>query len=103
MKVTSPLLSKTASGTFAGLLTFSHKQSGQMCRFQRKQKDRHSSDQNTQRVLFKTAVCACSLMEFGVLNFGISLFGNQLVLYTRAARSNHLTNGDQCIKEYLSL
>ncbi|MFA5359230.1 MAG: hypothetical protein WC310_05465 [Patescibacteria group bacterium] len=102
MKVIAPLMSKTASGSIGNVLTFSKKKSGQMCRFQRKQKSSESVNQAPQRAAFLNAISICNNMDFGVLFFGISFFGNQLSLYTAEAEKRHITEQNQCASEILN-
>lgn len=102
MKIIGPLMSKSAHGTVADVLTFSKRESGQQARFQRKQNTPASVDQTVQRALFQEAVCVCSGVDFGLIAFGVAIFGNHLELYTADANENHLIEMDQCIKEYLS-
>ena len=55
VKLTGPLLSQEASGTFGPRLTFSRKKTGQQVRFQRKQKDYVNAARTTQRGYFQMA------------------------------------------------
>lgn len=75
VKVKSPLFSVSASGTISEFLTFSNRRTIQQCRWQRKQKDRNSSRQNSQRLLFLSARDIASSRDFGNCIFGYSLFG----------------------------
>ena len=54
-KLVAPLFSLNASGSIGEALTFSNRRSGAQVRFQKKQKDKRSDDQLSQRELFKTA------------------------------------------------
>jgi hypothetical protein len=101
MKVTQPLLSETASGSVGPFLTFSRRKSGQQCRYQKRQTNAASAGQAVQRAAFSKAQCACDLMEFGVLLFGVALFGNELALYRDAVQVKNITEKNQCISEYL--
>ena len=102
MKVTGPLHSERASGTFADILTFSNRKSGQQCRFQRKQKDANSVDQNVQRAKFQLAICACNFMMYGEAVFGVAIYGNSLGLYTSEADRKHMTEQNECASQYLN-
>jgi hypothetical protein len=102
MRVTGPLFSKTAHGTFAGVLTFLHRASGQVCRFQRRQKDANTGAQATQRAAFNLAVCACNAMEYGKAIYGVSRYGNILSSYVAAAERNHITAQNQCTRELIN-
>lgn len=77
MKITGPLHSASASGTFGGLLTFSERNSGSQVRFQRKQKDKITSNRTTQRNKFLVAKEMWQLNDFGVIQFGYNLAGGK--------------------------
>jgi|GEM_PF-3181754 len=62
VKVKSPLLSQTASGTIAGVLTFSNRKSGQQVRTQKKQKDVITVARTEQRAKYLEAVSAWHLL-----------------------------------------
>jgi len=55
-KITRPLQSGTASGTIAGVLTFSQRASGSQCRFQKKQKDYENPARKIARDAFRQGV-----------------------------------------------
>jgi hypothetical protein len=55
-KITGPLFSVTARGSFGPRLTFSERTSGQQVRYQRAQNDRNSAAQIAQRNFFSVAV-----------------------------------------------
>lgn len=94
-------MSESASGTIGPFLTFSKRKTGQQCRLQKKQNYPATPNQSTQRAKFDKAFCACNYMSFGVLNFGVSIFGNELSLYTLFSNKRHITEQNQCISEYL--
>jgi len=102
MKITGPLQSERASGTVAEFLTFSHRKSGQQCRFQKKQKDANTIGQIEQRAKFQVAICACNFMKYGEAVFGCALFGNDLSLYSTKAERKKITSQNQCVSEYLN-
>ena len=102
MKVIAPLMSKSASGSVLDVLTFSKKKTGQMCRFQRKQKSPGNAKQAPQRADFKIAICACNYLDYGVCFFGVAIFGNQLSLYTAEANRKKITEQNQCVSEFLN-
>lgn len=62
-KITSPLLSKTASGSILGLLVFSIRSSGQQVRFQRAQKDIITNARISQRAIYLNAVLAWNTLS----------------------------------------
>ena len=72
-----PLLSLSASGTFAGLFTFSNRATGQQVRVQKKQKDKITSARTTHRNKFLSARSMWPLNDFGVYQFGFNLFGGR--------------------------
>lgn len=102
MKVIAPLMSKSASGSVRDVLTFSKKKTGQMCRFQRKQKSPGNANQAPQRANFLIAICPCNYLEYGVAFFGAAIFGNQLSLYTAEANRRGITEQNQCVSELLN-
>jgi len=102
MKVSQPLLSQSASGSVTPFLTFSKRKSGQQCRYQKRQINAASASQAVHRAKFSNAQCACDLMEYGVLFFGVALFGNELSLYSASVAGQNLTEKNQCIREYLN-
>jgi len=55
-KITGPLFSVTAEGTFAGALTFSQRTSGQQVRYQRGQVDYENAARKIVRDAFKLAL-----------------------------------------------
>lgn len=103
MRVSGPLFSKTASGSVVDVLTFSKRKSGQQVRFQRKQSYLASVEQLTQRSKFSAASVACRFFEFGELQFGACLFGNEAELYVGANGVRPLTSYNQCILENIFL
>jgi hypothetical protein len=54
-KLTGPLLSLSASGTIGNVLTFSKRSSGNQTRYQRRNIDRETTAQLSQRAMFKEA------------------------------------------------
>lgn len=62
-KVRGPLLSQTASGSIAGLMTFSQRKTGQQVRFQRKQRDYVSAGRATQRAKYQAVVQAWNALS----------------------------------------
>ena len=55
-KLSSPLFSKTASGSIAGLLTYSERKSGSQVRYQRRPADNPTTDRLIQRQAYLAAV-----------------------------------------------
>jgi len=55
-KLTGPLLSLTAHGTVADVLTFSKRSSSNCCRYQSQQKDYENEARLKQRVVFWAAI-----------------------------------------------
>ena len=90
-KLTSPLLSQTASGTIAGVLTFSSRKSGQQVRFQKKQKDVITSARTAQRALYSQAVSAWNLLT-----------PTEKSNWTRQAKGQNLTGFNLYISIYLN-
>jgi len=89
-KVTSPLLSETASGTVGDLLTFSVRKSGQQVRFQRKQKDVFSERREEVRERYRAAVDAWQLLS-----------APEKRLYTISAKRMQLTGYNLFLSLYL--
>lgn len=56
-------MSLKASGTVAGVLTFSDRKTGSQVRYQKKQKDKITVDRSTQRTLFNQAITAWNLLN----------------------------------------
>lgn len=79
MKITGPLHSDSASGTFGGLLTFSERNTGSQVRFQKKQKDKITPARTAQRNKFLVAKEMWSLNDFGKIEFGFNLAGGRKV------------------------
>jgi len=61
--VKMPLLSASASGTIAELLTFSRRKGKQKVRYQRKQKDANSTDQRPRRNLITDGIIAWNALS----------------------------------------
>lgn len=101
MKVSGPLQSEQASGTIAGVLTFSKRQSGQQARFQKKQKDRQSVDQLAQRFLFLNAADACRFTELGEAICGVAMCGCNKPDNDEKAKGKKYTGYNLCIADYL--
>lgn len=101
MKVHGPLLSQEAKGTISSFLTFSKRDSGQQARWQKKQKDRESDLQVEQRSQFLLASLSCRNFGYGAAIFGVSLFGNDIILYNDRAKDQNLSGYNLCIAEYI--
>lgn len=86
VRIKSPLMSQKASGTIAGILTFSDRKTGPQARFQKKQKDKITVDRSTQRTLFNEAIGAWNLLnsnekkEWNVQAKGQNLTGYNLYI-----------------------
>lgn len=91
VKVKAPLFSISASGTIAEFLTFSNRQKFQQVRWQKKQKDRNSSNQKIQRALFFDAESIAKNRDFGNCVFGFSLFGLDIVGLRKLALGKKMT------------
>lgn len=72
-KLTGPLFSNTASGSFGPRLTFSQRRSGQQVRFQRAQKDVITAGRTAQRALYILAVDAWDTLDDVIKNIFKSL------------------------------
>lgn len=83
-------MSESASGTVAGMLTFSRRNSGNQVRFQKKQKDVITSARTLQRNKYKQAIAAWN-----------ELTGPQKAQWTRNAKSQALTGLNLYIRIYL--
>ena len=103
MKVKGPLLSKEARGTAADVLTFSIKQTGQQVRYQKKQKDKNSALQQSQRADFLNASFACRFMDYGESFFGASIYGHEKTPYNELAKNKGYTGYNLCIKEIIEV
>lgn len=79
MKVFLPLQSGGVSGRFGNLLTFSQRKEGQICRFQKKQKDKITPLRTVQRNKFLVAKEMWPLNGFGKIEFGFNLAGGQKI------------------------
>lgn len=90
-KLEAPLLSEQASGTLAGVLTFSSRKSGQQVRFQKKQKDVITSLRTAQRAKYNEAVSAWN-----------NLNPTQKANWTRQAQGQNLTGYNLFISIYLN-
>ena len=101
MKVNGPLLSQEAKGTISTFLTFSKRESGQQARWQKKQKDRESVLQVEQRSQFLLASLSCRNFGYGAAIFGVSLFGNEILLYNNRVKEKNLSGYNLCISEYI--
>ena len=75
-KVILPLMSESAKGSIADVLTFSVRGSGQQVRYQRKQKNEPSAGQLTARAVYADACLSWRALEFGVIQFGDFYFGD---------------------------
>lgn len=89
-KVTGPLLSERAHGTFNDVLTFSQRKSCQQARYQRKQLDRET---------------AARLLERGTFLDGVIYWGTlttaEKKIYTTKARGLNMTGYDVFIRDWL--
>jgi hypothetical protein len=101
MKVIGPLLSQEAKGTIGDVITFSKRKTGQMARYQRKQRDVLTISRTEQRQKFQNASLGCRFLEYGEAIFGVALFGNEKSLYLEEAKRQGLTPYNVCIKEYI--
>lgn len=79
MKITAPLFSQTARGTFGGVLTFSERKSGSQVRYQRKQKDVITTARTAQRNKFIEAKTMWQFYGFGSMQFGFNLVGTHFI------------------------
>lgn len=100
-KVTGPLLSETAHGTIAGTLTFSLRKTGQQVRFQRKQKDKITPLRTLQRDRFILALEAWRFWDYGLLQFGFSLFGGKDVAVSSLPRSKRAPQVARFVSDFL--
>jgi len=64
-KLEGPLLSHDAHGTLGDILTYSKRKIVKQVRFQRKQKDRTTTDRTTNRTYFQEAVAAWHTLSEG--------------------------------------
>lgn len=85
MKLSGPLHSDGASGTFGNLLTFSERASGSQVRFQRKQKDKITVARTAQRNKFLVAKEMWLFQDFGKIEFGFNLLGGRKVHNSKLA------------------
>lgn len=91
-KTKLPLFSLTASGSVAGLLTFSQRNTGQQVRYQRKQKDRYTNSRALQRWRYMEAVNSWNnLDEFEKNHLSME------------ARGLYMTGYNLHVKRYLEL
>jgi len=102
MKVSGPLQSEEAHGTVANFLTFSKRKTGQQARYQNKQKDANSSDQQIQRAKFLNASIACLKMEYGIITIGSALYGNNKAIDTELIAGKAVTEYNNCIAVILN-
>ena len=86
MKITGPLHSASASGTFGGLLTFSERNSGSQVRFQKKQTDKITSARTAQRAKFLVAKEMWQLQDYGIIQFGFNMAGGRKVAISSLPR-----------------
>ena len=96
-------MSLEASGTVAGFLTFSKKQTGQQVRWQKKQQDRMSAEQLTQREKFLNSSIACRFFEYGDRVYSVMVYGSEKSLFDTEAEQKNLTGYNLCIEEFLNL
>jgi len=101
MKIKGPLFSQEARGTFGNVLTFSKRKTGQMARYQKKQRDVLTISRTQQRQRFKNASTGCRFFEYGEAIYAVSLYGNEKSLYLEKAKKQGLTCYNVCIKEYI--
>jgi len=100
-RVSSPLFSKSASGSVSDVLTFSKRNSGQQVRFQKKQKDVSTVERVEQRGKFFNASLACRFMLYGEAYLGISFFGVTKDFFTDEATDIPMTGYNLCISQHL--
>jgi len=102
MKITAPIFSLIAKGTIGRVLTFSHRRTGQLARFQRKPKDVLTAGRAEQRSRFITASDSCRFLEIGTAFYGLYSFGSDHAFYNRKALGKPITGYNVCIKEWLT-
>ena len=98
MKVLGALMSMEANGTLGGVLTFSKRASGQICRYQKKQKDANTSTQQAQREDFLIASVACRNMEYGERQYGANVYGASALEYEEKAEGKGMSGYNVCIQ-----
>jgi len=101
MKVLGALMSMEAKGTLGGVLTFSKRASGQICRYQKKQTDANSVPQQEQRADFLIASVACRNMEYGDRQYGANIYGANAGDYELSAMDKMMSGYNICIQETL--
>ena len=84
-------MSETASGTIAGVLTFSHRKTGQQVRFQNKQKDVITESRTAQRTAYLAGVDSWN-----------NLSPSEKAQWTRNAKGQNLTGFNLYLSIFLS-
>jgi hypothetical protein len=102
VKVLQPLLSVEASGSIAHFLTFSNRNSGQQCRWQKKQKDVITDLRTIQRADFLNASLSARYFECGVAYCGITICGFDILDLNLSAIGKALSGYNLAIKEFLN-
>ena len=100
VKITFPLQSLSASGSIMETLTFSRRAKCQQVRLQRKQSDRFSESQKTQRSFFSLASLSARKKDYGDSALGVSLYGVDVEFYKEQVANLPLTWYNFAISTY---
>jgi hypothetical protein len=100
-KLKGPLLSLSASGTIADLLTFSERKSGSQVRFQKKQEDVITSGRTAQRQKFTTARDSWDIIELGIAECGFILCGGKVVNLMMLAKDKRAPQFARYVSDFL--
>jgi hypothetical protein len=101
MKITGALHSDIAQGTVASILTFSKRKSGQVGRYQRKQKYTNSNAQNVVTSRFTSASLSCRTIGLGYYICGLFVCGGSVDSYDESARLKDVSGYNLCISEFI--
>ena len=96
-------MSETASGTFAKMLTYSLRQTGQQVRIQRKQKDRNTGRQQVQRTRFLSAKEVYGEQEIGGNQLGNLLLGGKKIDIMKLEENRRAPQFAAFVGEYLRI
>ena len=96
-----PLMSESARGSIADVLTFSVRGSGQQVRYQKKQKNEPSAGQLVARGVYADACEAWRAQEFGEIQFGDHFFGDSEEFNNGLAEGEEMSGFNIFVQYYI--